>query len=229
MPLCEVASARPRNRTANAENDTSMVKRRSRHCNDENEALPKPRSRRVLSKCNWVFCHEPDQNNVGPQIIVTEPNGSNHYLVDPETFASKLRKRSIDFREEADTLMDDTVFGTPTINGQINHARNVLDDGNETQVRMGAFTAQAPMTASAKLRTRLRGGIMQRWRKRISGKTSPLYYTRERCSSLHIPRVYGRTGRTDSLDFSGSRSSDHRCSEAGEVLSLPGLFGDLVI
>ncbi|ROW11273.1 hypothetical protein VMCG_01362 [Cytospora schulzeri] len=47
-----------------------------------------------LQRCSWRFWDEPDDTNHGPQIIVTEPNGDEHYLIDLETFWSKLRQRS---------------------------------------------------------------------------------------------------------------------------------------
>lgn len=229
MPLSEVASAKPRKRTANVQHVTTMTQRKARRCNDENKALPKPRNRRVLSKCTWMFYNEPDLSNFGPQLIVTEPNGSNHYLVDPETFAFNLRKRSNDFREETDILVDAEFFGTPNIDGQIYDAEDDLDDSDGTQVHVGTCTAQAPVPASTKLRTRLRGGIMQRWRKRISGNTLLLHHTREPCSALFTPRAFGRKGRTNSFDFSDSRSVDYRCNETGEVLTLLKLCGELGI
>jgi hypothetical protein len=47
-----------------------------------------------LQRCSWRFWDEPDDANRGPQIVVTEPSGEEHYLVDLETFWSKLRQRS---------------------------------------------------------------------------------------------------------------------------------------
>lgn len=47
-----------------------------------------------LQRCSWRFWDEPDDTNHGPQIVVTEPNGAEHYLIDLETFWSRLRQRS---------------------------------------------------------------------------------------------------------------------------------------
>ncbi|KAL1852049.1 hypothetical protein Daus18300_012331 [Diaporthe australafricana] len=48
---------------------------------------------RALPRCNWEFWGEPDDTNRGPQIIVTEPSGASHYLIDPDTFRLKVRQR----------------------------------------------------------------------------------------------------------------------------------------
>lgn len=52
---------------------------------------PRARRRRGLPKCSWVFWHEPDDTNFGPQIMVTEPDETTHYLIDVATFWAKLR------------------------------------------------------------------------------------------------------------------------------------------
>lgn len=51
------------------------------------------RGSRALPKCNWQFWDEPDDTNHGPQIIVTEPSGASHYLIDLDTFRVKVRQR----------------------------------------------------------------------------------------------------------------------------------------
>lgn len=228
MPLSEVALARPRKRPANAENDPSAITRRSRHGNKENKARPKPRGRRVLSKCTWKFCHEPDQNNFGPQLIVTEPNGSNHYLVDPETFMRKLRYPSAGLREENKIHMNEKALGAMVVDDKIYNADDV-DDGDGNEDHIDTITAQTPMKASAKLRTRLRGGIMLRWRKRNSANILPLHDAREPSSSPPTSDVQGRTERIRIFDISGCCSDQYHCSGSEEVLSLLKLFGGLGI
>lgn len=51
------------------------------------------RGPRALPRCNWQFWDEPDETNHGPQIIVTEPSGASHYLIDLDTFRIKVRER----------------------------------------------------------------------------------------------------------------------------------------
>lgn len=51
------------------------------------------RGPRGLPKCSWQFWDEPDDTNHGPQIIVTEPSGASHYLIDLDTFRVKVRQR----------------------------------------------------------------------------------------------------------------------------------------
>lgn len=51
------------------------------------------RGHRALPRCNWQFWDEPDDTNHGPQIVVTEPDGASHYLVDLDTFRIKVRQR----------------------------------------------------------------------------------------------------------------------------------------
>lgn len=50
------------------------------------------RGPRGLPRCNWQFWAEPDDTNHGPQIIVTEPSGASHYLIDLDTFGLKVRR-----------------------------------------------------------------------------------------------------------------------------------------
>ncbi|KUI66971.1 hypothetical protein VM1G_02002 [Cytospora mali] len=57
-----------------------------------------------LQRCSWKFWDEPDDTNHGPQIIITEPDGKEHYLIDLEAFWSKMRQRSE--RHAADTARD---------------------------------------------------------------------------------------------------------------------------
>lgn len=52
------------------------------------------RSPRALPRCSWQFWDEPDDTNRGPQIIVTEPSGTSHYLIDLHTHRLKVRQRS---------------------------------------------------------------------------------------------------------------------------------------
>lgn len=221
MPLREVFKARTRKRPANAENDPNAIARRPRRCNDENKARPKPCGRRILSKCTWKFCHEPDQNNFGPQLVVTEPDGSNHYLVDPETFMRKLRYPSAGFREENEILVNEKALG------KIYDADNDNGDGKEDHI--DTIIAQTSMIASAKLRTRLRGGIMLRWRKRTIANILPLNVTRERSNSLPTSDVQGQADRTKLFNISNSCSDGYHCSASEEVLSLLKLFGGLAI
>lgn len=47
----------------------------------------------ALPRCSWQFWDEPDDTNRGPQITVTEPSGASHYLVDPDTYQTKIRQR----------------------------------------------------------------------------------------------------------------------------------------
>ncbi|KUI57189.1 hypothetical protein VP1G_04532 [Cytospora mali] len=47
-----------------------------------------------LQRCSWKFWDEPDDTNHGPQIIITEPNGKEHFLIALETFWSKMRQVS---------------------------------------------------------------------------------------------------------------------------------------
>lgn len=55
--------------------------------------LSRKRHIRRAQRCSWKLWPEPDDTNSGPQIIVTDPNGVNNYLIDPETFQAKLQQR----------------------------------------------------------------------------------------------------------------------------------------
>lgn len=68
-----------------------------------------------LQRCSWRFWDEPDDANRGPQIVVTEPSGEEHYLVDLETFWSKLRQRS--GRRAAGPARDDPERGMLLVMG----------------------------------------------------------------------------------------------------------------
>lgn len=123
--------------------------------------------------------------------------------------------------------MDENVFETLVVDGKIcddDNDHDIDNDGNE--VHMRTITAQAPMTASAKLRTRLRGGIVLRRRKR---NILPLNNTHECSSSPLSSGVQGRTKHTRIFDISDSCSNRYHCSESKEVLSLLKLFEGFTI
>lgn len=125
--------------------------------------------------------------------------------------------------------MNEKALGTTVVDGKGYDADNDVDDGYGNEDHIDTITAQTPMTASAKLRTRLRGGIMLRWRKRNFANILPLYDTRERSSSPPTSDVQRRTDRTKIFEISDSCSSQYHCSESEEVLSLLKLFGGLAI
>lgn len=53
----------------------------------------RPKAPGALPKCSWQFWDEPDDTNRGPKIIVTEPSGALHYLIDLDTFHMKIEQR----------------------------------------------------------------------------------------------------------------------------------------
>lgn len=223
MPLCEITSQRPYNRPRMIKRDTMAAKRRTKHRVDENQALSEPHNQRVLSKCTWQFYHEPDQDNFGPQLIVTEPNGNSHYLVDQQTFMRKLQWYSARYMEEGRGMIPtEGVFEALVLeeNG---------DDDHDIEEQIYAATAQATLTASARWKMRLRGGIMQRWKKRNSSSILPLYHTHEMSSTTSRSGVSEKTDQTNLLDFSRFWGNQQPGSEPQEAPSITNLFGALGI
>lgn len=199
-------------RSKNIEQASRVAKKRAKHLNDANKALPKPCSPRTLPKCTWQFRHKPDQDNFGPQLVLTEPNGNSHYLVDPETFVREFRYYSAKFEEEENKLLV-TEGGFEALLAD----EDSYNDGDDEKP-VPAAAAQATMAASARWKTRLQEGIMQQWKKRSLSAILPLYHTNRRSNPSSSSDVLEGMERTSLLGFSGSWSSRH-CRIAPEEAS----------
>lgn len=166
--------------------------------NDENQ-MPEANNQHPenrLSGCSWKFWHEPDQNNFGPQLIVTEPDGQSHYLLDPETYERRVRLCVADFgvEEEEELVFAHNGVTTATAIQQI--ILNMGEDGdwekgmNEPkyakdwlQDMLQRSHEASTETDKAQWKTKLRGGLMQTWKKRSSGTILPLHNTLEESNS----------------------------------------------
>lgn len=118
---------------------------------------------RGLQKCNWVFWHEPDDTNFGPQIMVTEPNGTTHYLVDKATLWDKLHQHTE--QHAATRGRSPMPSGSESTEAFVDDEDYYSEKEEETPVVSAQVCAP---TAPATWASRLRGGIAQRWRIRSS-------------------------------------------------------------
>lgn len=64
------------------------------------------RGSRALPRCSWQFWDEPDDTSRGPQIIVTEPSGTSHYLIDLDTYRLKVGQRRASGHGQADSYVE---------------------------------------------------------------------------------------------------------------------------
>lgn len=224
MPLCAVKSERSCNTPENVRHVKRSTKRRTTYSDVENA---KPCNRRVLSKCTWQFYHQPDQDNFGPQLIVTEPDGKSHYLMDPETFMRNLRWHSARLWEkETSMLMTEEIFEAIVMGNMHQIAGDGYDDDcNKENQR--ATTAQAAMTASTRWKARLRGGIVPRWKRKNCSSVLPFHHTFEGSVSLRTSDGSREMDCTKLLGFHGSWSSQGLGRVLEEASSLLKLFGIL--
>lgn len=181
--------------------------------NDENqppEEASDQQSKRRLSACSWKLWHEPDQNNFGPQIIVTDPDGESHYLIDPETHARRLGlyMKGLGTTEEeefaftyggftdmvddvAEEEESDSTYQDSLVNDWIRmegewRFSNMAKAQGEYDIHCNVSQPISPKYSTQKdkalWRTRLRGGLMKTW-KRIPGPLLPLHNTHEKRAS----------------------------------------------
>lgn len=168
-------------------------KRKTNHHNNENKAPSQDLPPSRLPECGWRFWHEPDRNNIGPQLIVTEPDGKNHYLVDAEARAIRTRLHSAPFEaveeDGFDFTSDGMVYAIP-----VSRILPEKDKNNKKQ-RLHACAAQVAEVVSprwkdiASRRTRLRGGVMQYQKRRSSSAILPLDRINGRSNTLSSSKM----------------------------------------
>lgn len=106
---------------------------------------------------------------MGPQIIVTEPDGNQHYLVDPETYWAKHRQRSEQLLNECRGGREQVLTETTS------QSFDEQEFGNEEFLEL----LQSIVISSDRGTSSLRGGrIIRKWKKWGSKVMLPMYRAR---------------------------------------------------
>ncbi|KAI3392815.1 hypothetical protein diail_5164 [Diaporthe ilicicola] len=166
---------------------------------------------RPLPRCSWNFCGEPDDTNRGPQIIVTEPSGASHYLMEPDTFRLKVsqhwqhcstqaasyteKMRRTHRMEDMASFINEEMetYGSDELDPFHLHTS---DHGTRWWLRLGKLLFRSGVQPQALL---------------------PLYHTHSTSEDPEKPKLFGYDGAQDG----------HAREEKAGMLRLPGFVGNL--